>query len=85
MPEGDWSDMSVATWSAVIGTIAACCSTLAFLPQLVKVRRQGGEDVSSAMLAMYLAGLGLWLVYGVVNGAGSIRTPASNSSRARSI
>ena len=64
--------MSVATWSAVVGTIAACCSTLAFLPQLVKVRRQGGEDVSSAMLAMYLGGLGLWLVYGVVNGAGSI-------------
>jgi 5'(3')-deoxyribonucleotidase/uncharacterized protein with PQ loop repeat len=64
--------MSVATWSAVVGTIAACCSTLAFLPQLVKVRRQGGDDVSSAMLAMYLGGLGLWLVYGVVNGAGSI-------------
>lgn len=64
--------MSVATSSAVIGTIAACCSTLAFLPQLVKVRRQGGDDVSSAMLAMYLGGLGLWLVYGVVNGAGSI-------------
>jgi 5'(3')-deoxyribonucleotidase/uncharacterized protein with PQ loop repeat len=64
--------MSVATLSAVIGTIAACCSTFAFLPQLVKVRRQGGDDVSSAMLAMYLGGLGLWLVYGIVNGAGSI-------------
>lgn len=64
--------MAVATWSAVVGTIAACCSTLAFLPQLVKVRRQGGDDVSAAMLAMYLGGLGLWLVYGVINGAGSI-------------
>jgi 5'(3')-deoxyribonucleotidase/uncharacterized protein with PQ loop repeat len=64
--------MSVATWSAVVGTVAACCSTLAFLPQLVKVRRQGGEDVSAAMLGMYLGGLGLWLVYGIVNGAGSI-------------
>ena len=64
--------MSVAAWSAVVGTIAACCSTLAFLPQLVKVRRQGADDVSSAMLAMYLGGLGLWLVYGIVNRAGSI-------------
>jgi 5'(3')-deoxyribonucleotidase/uncharacterized protein with PQ loop repeat len=64
--------MSVLTSSALIGTIAACCSTLAFLPQLVKVRRQGGADVSAAMLAMYLVGLGLWLVYGVINGAGAI-------------
>jgi 5'(3')-deoxyribonucleotidase/uncharacterized protein with PQ loop repeat len=64
--------MSVSTWSAIIGTIAACSSTLAFLPQLVKVKRQGGRDVSGAMLAMYLVGLGLWLVYGLLNRAGAI-------------
>jgi 5'(3')-deoxyribonucleotidase/uncharacterized protein with PQ loop repeat len=64
--------MSVSTWSAIVGTIAACSSTLAFLPQLVKVKRQGGRDVSGAMLAMYLVGLGLWLVYGLLNRAGAI-------------
>jgi 5'(3')-deoxyribonucleotidase/uncharacterized protein with PQ loop repeat len=64
--------MSVSTWSAIVGTIAACSSTLAVLPQLLKVRRQGGHDVSAAMLAMYLAGLGLWLVYGLLNRAGAI-------------
>jgi 5'(3')-deoxyribonucleotidase/uncharacterized protein with PQ loop repeat len=64
--------MSLVTWSAVIGTAAACCSTLAFLPQLIKVRRQGGADVSAAMLAMYLIGLGLWLAYGLINRAGAI-------------
>ena len=64
--------MTALTSSALIGTIAACCSTLAFLPQLVKVRRQGGADVSAAMLAMYLVGLGLWLAYGVINRAGAI-------------
>jgi 5'(3')-deoxyribonucleotidase/uncharacterized protein with PQ loop repeat len=64
--------MSVSTWSAIIGTIAACSSTLEFLPQHVKVKRQGGRDVSGAMLAMYLVGLGLWLVYGLLNRAGAI-------------
>jgi 5'(3')-deoxyribonucleotidase/uncharacterized protein with PQ loop repeat len=56
----------------MLGTIAACCSTLAFLPQLTKVKRQGGADVSGAMLALYIAGLCLWLGYGVLNHAGSI-------------
>jgi 5'(3')-deoxyribonucleotidase/uncharacterized protein with PQ loop repeat len=56
----------------MLGTIAACSSTLAFLPQLAKVRRQGGADVSGAMLALYMAGLLLWLGYGLLNHAGSI-------------
>jgi 5'(3')-deoxyribonucleotidase/uncharacterized protein with PQ loop repeat len=64
--------MALSTWSAVLGTAAAGCSTLAFLPQLAKVRRQGGADVSAAMLALYMAGLGLWLGYGLLNHAGSI-------------
>lgn len=64
--------MSPTTWSAIFGTAAASSSTLAFLPQLAKVKRQGGDDVSSAMLAMYMAGLGLWIAYGVLNRAWSI-------------
>src|SRR4051812_33143333 len=64
--------MALSTWSAVLGTVAACCSTLAFLPQLAKVRRQGGADVSAAMLVLYMAGLGLWLGDGLLNHAGSI-------------
>jgi MtN3 and saliva related transmembrane protein len=64
--------MSVAVWSAVVGTAAALCTTLSFLPQLAKVRRQGGSDLSSAMLAMYLVGQTLWLIYGLVNGAGAV-------------
>jgi 5'(3')-deoxyribonucleotidase/uncharacterized protein with PQ loop repeat len=64
--------MSVAVWSAAVGTVAAICTTLAFLPQLVKVRKQGGADLSAAMLAMYLGGQGLWLAYGVLNRAGAV-------------
>jgi 5'(3')-deoxyribonucleotidase len=36
--------MLVMTWSAIVGTMAALCTTLAFWPQLRKVRRQGGAD-----------------------------------------
>jgi 5'(3')-deoxyribonucleotidase/uncharacterized protein with PQ loop repeat len=61
--------MSVETWSAVVGTAAALCTTLSFLPQLLRVRRHGGRDLSWTMLAMFLAGLGLWLLYGLLNGA----------------
>lgn len=61
--------MSVALWSALIGTLAALCTTLAFLPQLIKVWRHGGNGLSSTMLSMYLVGMSLWLVYGVLNNA----------------
>ena len=64
--------MSVTAWSAIVGTVAALFSTFSFLPQLAKVRRQGGGDLSSMMLAMYLIGLSLWLVYGVLNRAGAV-------------
>jgi 5'(3')-deoxyribonucleotidase/uncharacterized protein with PQ loop repeat len=61
--------MSVETWSAIVGTGGGLVTTLSFLPQLVRVRRQGGRDLSLIMLAMYLTGSSLWLVYGVLNGA----------------
>jgi len=64
--------MSDVSWSALIGTAGAACSALSFLPQIVKVRRQGGRDVSMAMLALLLAGAVLWLTYGVLNGATSV-------------
>jgi 5'(3')-deoxyribonucleotidase/uncharacterized protein with PQ loop repeat len=51
------------------GIVAALCTTLAFLPQLFKMKKQGPAELSTAMLAMYLAGLGLWLVYGLLVGA----------------
>jgi MtN3 and saliva related transmembrane protein len=48
-----------------IGTIAAFCTTVAFVPQIVKLRKQGGQDLSYSMLFLYLTGVLLWLVYGV--------------------
>ena len=49
-----------------IGTLAAVCTTVAFIPQIVKLRRQGGKDLSYPMLILYLTGVLLWLIYGSV-------------------
>ena len=64
--------MTAPSWPLVTGTAAAVCTTLAFLPQLVTMRKRGGAELSFAMLAMYLTGQVLWLVYGVMLRAGPI-------------
>ena len=64
--------MSVETWSTIVGTGGALWTTFSFLPQLVSVKRHGGRDLSLTMLAMYLVGSLLWLVYGVLNDAAAV-------------
>jgi MtN3 and saliva related transmembrane protein len=49
-----------------IGGVAAVCTTGAFIPQILKIRRQGGGDLSYPMLFLYLTGILLWLVYGLM-------------------
>ena len=43
--------------------LAAVCTTLSFVPQFIKIHRQGGRDLSNGMLLLYLLGVGLRLVY----------------------
>ena len=50
----------------LLGYIAACCTTFSFLPQISKIRKQGGKDLSWGMLGIYFVGLNLWLVYGFI-------------------
>ena len=57
--------MAIHDVTALIGGAAALCTTLSFVPQLVKIHRQGGRDLSYGMLLLYLLGLALWLVYGL--------------------
>jgi len=47
--------------TAFIGIVAAFCTTVAFVPQIVKLRKQGGRGLSYAMLLLYLTGVLLWL------------------------
>jgi 5'-nucleotidase len=64
--------MSPEHWVAIVGTTAAICTTGAFVPQIVRVWRHGGRDLSWGMLVAYLAGVVLWLGYGVLTGARAV-------------
>jgi 5'(3')-deoxyribonucleotidase/uncharacterized protein with PQ loop repeat len=72
MLDGERDRMIDVSWSALIGTAATACSALSFLPQVVKVRRQGGRDLSLGMLALLLAGACLWFAYGILHHATAI-------------
>ena len=58
--------MTTDSWIIVIGTVAGFCTTFAFLPQVIKIWKQGGRDLSYGMLALYLIGAVLWFIYGVL-------------------
>lgn len=50
-----------------LGFAAALLTTGAFVPQLAKVwRTKSAEDLSYGMFGTFSAGIGLWLVYGVL-------------------
>ena len=57
---------------AYVGTVAALCTTIAFIPQILKIRRQGGQDLSYPMLFLYLISILLWLVYGLLLHAAAV-------------
>jgi len=58
--------MSDPEITGVVGTVAAICTTGAFVPEIFKLRKQGGEDLSYSMVAVYLVGVLLWLVYALM-------------------
>ncbi|MDD3858082.1 MAG: SemiSWEET family transporter [Methanoculleus sp.] len=51
----------------LLGLLAGSLTTLAFAPQVVRAWRSTG-DLSLSMLIVLLAGVLLWLAYGVVRG-----------------
>jgi 5'(3')-deoxyribonucleotidase/uncharacterized protein with PQ loop repeat len=55
--------MAYLAW---IGALAAACTTLSFIPQIVKIKKQGGADLSYGMLFIYLSGCLLWFSYGLM-------------------
>lgn len=57
----------MSTFATVIGLAAAVCTTAANLPQLKKAWTTGQtDDISLRMLLLFACGLGLWVVYGVL-------------------
>lgn len=51
----------------LIGLIAGACTTIAFLPQVVKTwKSRSAKDLSLSMFSIFALGVTLWLVYGVL-------------------
>jgi MtN3 and saliva related transmembrane protein len=56
-----------------LGSLAAVCTTLSYVPQLKKCWDTGSAgDLSLRMLAILATGIALWIVYGVLKGDGVI-------------
>jgi len=56
-----------------IGSTAAVCTTISFLPQLVRVwRRKSARDISLTMFLLFSFGVACWLIYGLGIGSGPI-------------
>jgi MtN3 and saliva related transmembrane protein len=58
--------MSSSVW---IGLAAGACTTLSFLPQVVRtVRTRDTQGLSLWMYLIFTSGVALWLVYGLAIG-----------------
>ena len=54
-------------WITLVGMVAGICTTLAFVPQVLQVyRSRSAKDISLGMYAIFLSGVVLWLIYGVM-------------------
>jgi MtN3 and saliva related transmembrane protein len=50
-----------------IGLLAGLLTTVAFVPQVMKIyRTKSGRDISARMFTMFSIGIALWLYYGVL-------------------
>jgi MtN3 and saliva related transmembrane protein len=55
--------------STIIGLMAATCTTVSFLPQVIKAwRTRSTRDMSAGMFALLVTGNSLWLLYGALIG-----------------
>ncbi len=62
----------------LLGLIAGLFTTVAFVPQVVKIwKSRHAKDISLAMFAIFSTGVALWIVYGFI--IGSLPVILSNS------
>lgn len=60
--------MSIAAWIPnLTGSAAAVCTTISFVPQLVRVwRLKSARDISLVMFLLFSFGVTLWFSYGLM-------------------
>lgn len=52
----------------LLGFVAGVCTTVSFLPQVLQVwRTRSVDDISLGMYSIFVVGVGLWLIYGIVS------------------
>ncbi len=62
--------MSLHDYKDLIGYVAAVLTTTAFVPQVLHTwRTRSVDDVSLGMYLAFTTGIGLWLVYGILDKA----------------
>lgn len=56
--------------ATIVGLVAAACTTVAFVPQVVRVYRLRSADaISLTTFALFSVGTAVWLVYGLLIGS----------------
>lgn len=51
----------------LIGIVAAICTTISFLPQVIKTwKSKSAKDLSLGMFSLFFTGVFLWLIYGLM-------------------
>jgi MtN3 and saliva related transmembrane protein len=51
----------------IIGFVAAFCTTISFLPQVIKtIRTKQTKDLSLLMYSVLCFGMFMWLIYGIL-------------------
>ena len=56
-----------------IGFVAGTLTTLAFVPQVIRTwQTRSGDGMSASTLLSFTAGVGLWVVYGILQRAASV-------------
>jgi len=56
--------------SEMLGLVAGLLTTVAFVPQVIKTwRTRSANDFSLPMLVLFVAGVALWLAYGLLSGS----------------
>lgn len=54
----------------IIGFIGGGCTTISFIPQVVLVlKTKSTKDISLMMYSIFVFGISLWLLYGILSGA----------------
>lgn len=57
------------TFAAIVGLAAGTCTTVSYIPQVIKTwRTKSTNDISVGMFLLLTIGVSLWLAYGAMLG-----------------